>query len=199
MKSRRVTAIAALVLLLALPAAVPAQEDSLWDALRAGGHIVLMRHALAPGGGDPPGFRLDDCATQRNLSEEGRAQARGIGEGFRSRGIPVDRVLTSQWCRCRETAALLGLGPVEEYPALNSFFSDRSTGDAQIEELRRFVSRPAPGGNLILVTHQVNITGLTGVFPDSGELVVLRPGPSGSFAVVGRLRTAPALPLRSAS
>jgi phosphohistidine phosphatase SixA len=147
-----------------------------------------MRHAIAPGGGDPPGFRLDDCATQRNLSEEGRNQARSIGESFRSRGIPVDRVLTSQWCRCRETAELLDLSPVEEYAVLNSFFSDRSTADSQTEALRRFVGETDPQGNILLVTHQVNITGLTGVFPASGEMVVVRPDGKGGFLLVGRLR-----------
>jgi phosphohistidine phosphatase SixA len=160
-----------------------------WTALGAGGNIVLMRHAIAPGGGDPPGFRLDDCATQRNLSEEGRNQARSIGESFRSRGIVVDRVLTSQWCRCRETAELLDLAPVEEYAVLNSFFSDRSTADSQTEALRRFVGKNDPKGNILLVTHQVNITGLTGVFPASGEMVVVRPDAKGGFLLVGRLKT----------
>jgi phosphohistidine phosphatase SixA len=162
-------------------------EPKLWDALRQGGHVVLMRHAIAPGGGDPPGFRLEDCATQRNLSESGRQQARLAGEALRSRNIPVRRVLTSQWCRCRETAELLGLGPVEEYPVLNSFFSDRSTAQAQTEALRRFVSESPGESNVVLVTHQVNITELTGAWPASGELVVVRPDGRGGFLLVGRL------------
>jgi len=97
-----------------------------------------------------------------------------IGETFRTRGVPFGRVFTSQWCRCRETAKLLDLGPVEEYSALNSFFSDRSTSREQTEKLRRFVSRAFTGPNLILVTHQVNITELTGVFPASEEMVVIK-------------------------
>jgi phosphohistidine phosphatase SixA len=165
-------------------------DEKEWAALRGGGHIVLMRHAIAPGGGDPPGFRLDDCATQRNLSEEGRAQAGKIGESFRSQEVPVERVLSSQWCRCRETARLLGLGPVEDYPVLNSFFSDRSTAEAQTEALRRFIARSAPADNIVLVTHQVNITELTGVFPSSGEMVVVRPDGRGGFDLIGRIRIA---------
>jgi phosphohistidine phosphatase SixA len=158
-----------------------------WESLRQGGNIVLIRHAIAPGGGDPPGFRLDDCATQRNLSDEGRDQARSIGEALRLQGVSVDRVLTSQWCRCRETAELLDLAPVEEYPVLNSFFSDRSTADVQTEALRRFIAEAEPENNIVLVTHQVNITGLTGVFPASGEMVIVRPGGQEGFRLVGRL------------
>jgi phosphohistidine phosphatase SixA len=181
-----------LTLLLLLCAAIATgqntvQED-LWDSLAAGGNVVLMRHAIAPGGGDPPGFRLDDCSTQRNLSEEGREQARSTGEVFRSRGIPVDRVLTSQWCRCRETAELLDLAPVEEYPVLNSFFSDRSTATEQTAALRSFIAGVQLKENIVLVTHQVNITELTGVFPVSGEMVVVRPNGEGGVQLIGRLQ-----------
>lgn len=158
-----------LVLLLMCTAAVAggqeAANEDLWSTLRAGGNWVLMRHAIAPGGGDPPGFRLGDCSTQRNLSDEGRTQARSIGSAFRSRRVPVDRLLTSQWCRCRETAELLMLASVEEYPVLNSFFSDRSTAGEQTEALRRFIGETELSGNIVLVTHQVNITALTNVFP----------------------------------
>jgi phosphohistidine phosphatase SixA len=180
------------VLLLMLAAGIASGQNNtdqgLWAALEAGGNVVLMRHAIAPGGGDPPGFRLEDCSTQRNLSEDGRAQARSTGESFRSRGAPVDRVLTSQWCRCRETAELLQLAAVEEYPVLNSFFSDRSTADSQTEALRRFIGELKLRGNVLMVTHQVNITALTGVFPASGEMVILRPDEQGGFRLIGRLR-----------
>ena len=190
-RSRRISSIG-LVFLLMCTAAVASGQDTangdLWASLRAGGNWVLMRHAIAPGGGDPPGFRLNDCSTQRNLSDEGRRQARSIGNAFRSRTIPVDRVLTSQWCRCRETAELLDLGSVEEYPVLNSFFSDRSTASEQTEALRRFVGETELHGNIVLVTHQVNITALTNVFPASGEMVVIRPDGNGGFQLVGRVR-----------
>lgn len=151
-------------------------EDAAWDAARHGRAAVLMRHAVAPGGGDPPGFRLDDCSTQRLLSDEGRAQSRAIGEVLRARGIPSARVLSSAWCRCLETAERLGLGPVTIEPILNSFFADRSTAEAQTVALRGLLrdwSGPRP---LVLVTHQVNITALTGVFPASGEALLVYTG-----------------------
>ena len=185
---RRFLLAAAVAFAACAPAAGASERESvLWSALRGGGHAILLRHALAPGTGDPPGFRLDDCGTQRNLSNEGRAQAAAIGKAFRDNGVPVGRVLTSQWCRCRETAVLLALGPVEDYPALNSFYSDRSSAEEQTAALARFVGGPIEGPNIILVTHQVNITELTGVFPSSGEAVVVRPDGKGSFVVVGRL------------
>ena len=108
-----------------------AQEDTstLWAALRAGGHVALVRHgATAGGAGDPPGFRLDDCATQRNLTDKGRAEARRLGEQFRSEDVAVGKLMSSQWCRCQETAALMELGPVELSPTFNNAFTlrDRS-------------------------------------------------------------------------
>lgn len=151
-------------------------EDKVWDAARHGRAAVLMRHAVAPGGGDPPGFRLDDCSTQRLLSEAGRAQSRVIGESLRARGIASARVLSSAWCRCLDTAARLGLGPVTIEPILNSFFADRSSAEAQTAALRGLLrdwSKPHP---LVLVTHQVNITALTGVFPASGEALLVYTG-----------------------
>lgn len=169
-------------------------EEALWAALRQPGHFVLMRHALAPGGGDPANFRLEDCATQRNLSDAGRAQARRTGETFRARGIAEAAVFSSQWCRCLETARLLGLGDVTPLPSLNSFFDDRNQGPAYIEQLRRDLgaldlSRPA-----ILVTHQVTITGFAGVFPASGEMVVMGRKPDGSFETLGTLAPLPTAP-----
>jgi phosphohistidine phosphatase SixA len=135
-----------------------------------------MRHALAPGGGDPPGFRIDDCSTQRLLSEAGRAQSRASGEALRARGIASARVLSSAWCRCIETAQLLGLGTVAVEPALNSFFADRSTAEAQTVALRGLLRAWSGPDPLVLVTHQVNITALTGVFPASGEALLVYTG-----------------------
>lgn len=174
----------ALPFLLALPAALRAEEGA-WALLRAGRAAAILRHAIAPGGGDPPGFRLDDCATQRNLSAEGRAQATAIGAEFRARGIAAATVLSSGWCRCLETARLLALGPVSREAALDSFFADRSLGPARTEALRGLLAAWS-GGPLVLVTHQVNITALTGVFPASGEAVLVRTG--GEPEVLARLR-----------
>ncbi|WP_192035559.1 histidine phosphatase family protein [Halomonas sp. YLGW01] len=158
-----------------------------WAALSQGGHIALMRHALAPGTGDPAGFTLDDCTTQRNLSEEGRAQARAIGERFRERGIEVTAVRSSRWCRCLDTAELLALGEVIPTPALDSFFRNRGAAEGQTRELRALIAAWNGEGTLVLVTHQVNITALTGVYPRSGEMLVLAPE-GGALDVVGRLR-----------
>jgi phosphohistidine phosphatase SixA len=149
--------------------AVPARAtEAAWDALRAGGTVALIRHALAPGTGDPPGFVLEDCATQRNLSDEGRAQAARLGEAFRAHGVAVDRVLSSGWCRCLDTA-VLAFGAAEAWAPLHSFFGDAGTGSAQTAEVRAGVAAWAGPGALVLVTHQVDITALTGIVPDSGE------------------------------
>ncbi len=103
--------------------AIEVDRERVWALLAKPGHVALMRHADAPGTGDPAGFRIGDCATQRNLGERGREQARRLGEEFRRRAIPVSLVLTSRWCRARDTAALMALGPIEDEPtALNSFF-----------------------------------------------------------------------------
>jgi len=162
---------------------VPA--EALWVALKSGGHIALMRHAEAPGTGDPANFRLDDCSTQRNLSAAGRQQAERIGQAVREQGIMIGRVWSSRWCRCRETAQRLGFAPVEPLPILDSFFRDRERGSQQTAALRRFVSEPRTGPSLILVTHQVNITALTGILPQPGDIVVIRPMGNGRFTVLG--------------
>ena len=176
----RLAALALLVAFAASLAAPPARaSDAGWDALARPGAIAVMRHALAPGTGDPPSFRLGDCSTQRNLDARGREQARAI-----------DAVYTSEWCRCRETAERLALAPVEPLPALNSFFGDRSAGPAQTEALEAFLNDRTGGERIVLVTHQVNVTALTGVYPASGEIVVGRMD-DGGFAVEGRIRIGP--------
>jgi len=178
--------LAVLALLLAFPAA-PASAQDPWEALRAGGAVALLRHARAPGTGDPAGFRLEDCATQRNLSGEGREQARRIGAAFRERGVRVARALSSRWCRALDTARL-AFGAAEPHPALDSFFGDRATEAAQTASLRDLVARwRGEAGVLALVTHQVNITALTGIFPAEGEVLVLRPAGDG-FELAGRVR-----------
>lgn len=152
------------------------------------GLIVLMRHAEAPGVGDPPNFRLRDCATQRNLDASGREQARRAGDLLRTMNSPPAAVYSSQWCRCLETARLLEIGPVQELPVLNSFFDRREEQEAQIASLRRFLAGlPADGAPVVLVTHQVVVTALTGVFPASGEAVLLRANGTGDPATEGRI------------
>lgn len=176
------------LLLTALLATPALADEAVWETLAGGAHVVLMRHALAPGTGDPANFRLDDCATQRNLDDTGRQQARATGAAFRNRQIPVATVYTSQWCRCRETAELLDLAPVVELPALNSFFQARQRRGPQTEALRTFLADLKPGEeNVVLVTHFVNIRALTGEAVSSGELVVVRPGDNGEVTVVGNI------------
>lgn len=180
---------AAIVLLGAAPAAWAGKDAALWDALRSGGHVALLRHAIAPGTGDPPEFMLDDCSTQRNLSDGGREQAMRIGARFRENGIPAARVYSSQWCRCLETARLLGLGPVEELPVLNSFFRRFERRAQQTRALEAWLAGRDVEDVVVLVTHQVNITALTGVYPASGELVVIRHSDDGDISVLGTLET----------
>ena len=170
---------------------LPARADAGWEALARPGTVAIMRHALAPGTGDPPGFRLGDCSTQRNLDARGRAQARATGDAIRAAGIAFDRVLTSQWCRCRETAELLGLGPVEEFPALNSFFDNRSGRQAQTRAVLDFLNGLPPDRRVMLVTHQVNIAALTRRGVASGEVFVLAPRRGGPPEVVAELLIAP--------
>jgi phosphohistidine phosphatase SixA len=176
----------------ALDSSTQEPPEQLWSILRqskGNSHAILFRHAIAPGGGDPPQFQLNDCSTQRNLSEEGRKQAAKIGQELKRRKIPIAKVLSSQWCRCLETARLMELGEVQAYPPLNSFFSDRSRTDQQTAQLRSFLLKNhQKTGVMILVTHQVNITALTDIFPQSGEGVVVRVDrEKPSIEVLGRL------------
>ncbi|MET4027160.1 phosphohistidine phosphatase SixA [Marinobacter sp. MBR-99] len=162
-----------LIILGLVPVKGVASEDQAWTALREGRAVLMMRHALAPGTGDPGGFDLEDCSTQRNLNSVGREQARSWGPFLASRGITEARVFSSQWCRCMDTAREMDMGEVTEWPALNSFFRNRGDGDAQTRETIALVNELEPGAAVILVSHQVNVTGLTGVFPASNEGVIL--------------------------
>jgi phosphohistidine phosphatase SixA len=165
-------------------------DAALWEALRSGEAAALMRHALAPGTGDPAEFAVDDCAVQRNLSVEGRAQARAIGERFRRNGVDQARVYASRWCRCLDTARLLALGEVQPFDGLNSFFRMRSAESERTAATLTLIQQQTAAGRqpLVLVTHQVNITALTGVFPASGEIVVVRPD-TDAVQVLGRIDT----------
>jgi len=151
-------------------------EEAAWEALAAEGTAAILRHAIAPGYSDPADFDIDRCETQRNLDRRGRAQARALGAEFRARGIRADRVISSAWCRCRETAELMGLGPVEVAPMLNSFFEDRSTAEEQTAALRAYLEALPPEERVVIVTHQVNITALTGRAVSSGETFVIETG-----------------------
>jgi phosphohistidine phosphatase SixA len=161
----------------------------LWAALKTGDSFVLLRHASAPGMGDPEYFNVEDCSTQRNLSDAGRKQAIAIGDLFRVHGIEKARVLSSQWCRCLDTATLLNLGSVEVLPYLNSFFQQYQRRESQTESLMKWIDKQSFEQTVVLVTHQVNITSLTGVYPSSGELVIVNRSKSGALSVQGSIKT----------
>ena len=167
---------------------VCAGEAEAWSALRAGRHVALMRHADAPGGtGDPAGFKLEDCATQRNLSAKGRADALKIGARLRSEGIAFEAILSSPWCRCIDTATLLQLGPVKTEPTFGNVVVLRDQREALTSSARTVIDQWTGSGNLLVVTHGANIQALTGIQPASGEIVVVRGGSGGGREAVGRL------------
>lgn len=139
--------------------------------------------------GDPAGFSLGDCSTQRNLSDEGREDARRLGEALRAVGVREADVRSSQWCRCLETARLIAVGPVRTASYLNSFFAGQGDESASTQALRAAVLQKLDSRRpTFFVTHQVNITALTGVFPAEGEAIFVRATAAGTIEVVGRAR-----------
>lgn len=158
-------------------------DETLWTLLKAGGQVVMIRHAATDGTiGDPPGFRLDDCATQRNLIDKGREDARRIGRTFTAHGVPVARVLSSGWCRCLETARL-AFGRVEVWRPLQSGPRD----GALLAEVRERVGAWREAGTLVMVSHHITIRAATGVGIAEGELLILTPQGGSGFAVAGRI------------
>jgi len=154
------------------------------------GRVLMLRHANAPGTGDPSNFSLDDCATQRNLDQAGRAQALALGKRLAQAGVRQAKVYSSQWCRCLETARLLNLGPVELLPALNSFFERAHERETTLAALRLFLAGlPTTGAPVVLVTHQVTITAFTGEFVTSGSGTLLELNGSGEPRLLGSIKS----------
>jgi phosphohistidine phosphatase SixA len=176
--------------LFALLLLAPAQAtEAGWALLRDGGHVVLIRHAMAPGTGDPPGFDIEKCSTQRNLSERGKLQARKMGALFAARAATTERVLSSRYCRSLETARLaFGESLVEESEALDrlSAAKDDAARKARLAETLELIRKFSGSGNLVLVTHQENIMALTGAGAREGEAVIVRPEGEG-LHVIGRI------------
>jgi hypothetical protein len=176
-------------------AAGPAPAD-LAQAIRTPGAVVMIRHAQTePGIGDPEHFRLSDCSTQRNLSQEGRQQSVQLGQWFSSQGLQPQQVLSSQWCRCLDTAKLAfsSQASVRSFPALNSFFQGHGDREAQLRQARSHAAarhQRGEAGFEVWVTHQVTISALTGVYLGMGELVVVTPDRSGQFRVLAQGRLA---------
>jgi len=159
---------------------LPAQaNETLWAKLKEGGRVALVRHTAAPGApGDPRGFKLGDCATQRNLSAKGRADAQRLGDTFRARRIPVEKVLTSEWCRCRQTAELMAVGPIETAPTFNNAFVLRNRRDELTQGARAVIASWSGSGVLVVTTHGANILALAGTRPAEGAVVVVEPDPA---------------------
>lgn len=190
---RRRAFLATVPLLAAAPlVAADSGSGPLWRRLREGRLVVLMRHAATvPGIGDPPGFELATCATQRNLSDAGRASARQIGEAFRRHGIPVEKVLSSRWCRCLDTARL-AFGRVEPAPMIDSMFrDDAAAGQRKLRALRDYLRTFKGEGNLVLVTHDVNIRALANEGVAQGDMVIAAIGTDGSLKVLGTIAAPP--------
>lgn len=174
----------ALALVVALAASANAAADEkLWSLLKGGGQVVLIRHTVTtPGAGDPPNMKLDDCSTQRNLTDEGRRHAERIGAEWRKRRIPLERVLSSPWCRCLETARL-AYGKVDGVErSLDNLFARYESRERQVKDLRALIAGHSGKGNLVLVTHGSVVLPLTDIQPGTGEMVILSRG-----KVAGRL------------
>ena len=149
-------------------------SDQAWDIAQEGDKIILIRHSLAPGGGDPEGFKINDCKTQRNLNSKGINQSKKIGKLFKKNKVPVDQVLSSQWCRCKDTAKY-AFGDYKEFTALNSTFQSpyNKNEGKQLKELYNYVKKwNGKGKNLVLITHYSIITAVTTAVPGSGEMVI---------------------------
>lgn len=183
----RITQLLFLLPLIVLPTLGHTEPD-IWNVWKQPGVHAIMRHATAPGFGDPENFQLGRCDTQRNLNETGRQEARSLGQIIRKQGIELTAIYSSQWCRCLDTARELNLGEVQELPTLNSFFQGRGNSAAQTKALKKHIAALGPNDKVLYVTHQVNTTGLTDVYPASGQIVLFKLNDKGEVEVVGKLQ-----------
>ena len=152
-------------------------QSELANKLQDGTHVLLMRHADAPGYGDPKNYQISQCSTQRNLGDLGRKQAKTIGDWLSKQGIQQAKVYSSPWCRCVDTATLLNKGAVKKELALGSFFDDMSQAKKQTEELTKFIAverKQSPNVPIIMVTHHVNIQSYVGEVVNSGDMVLVK-------------------------
>ena len=161
-------------------------NDDLIQSLKEGGKIIFIRHAYAPGGGDPDNFDVNDCSTQRNLNNEGISQSKLIGEFFVKNKIQIDQVLSSEWCRCKDTAKY-AFKNFKTFNALNSFFSSKfaQNEDKQIKDLKNFIQNWKSEKNLVLVTHYVVISSMLNMAVGSGEIVII----NNDYDVIGTIET----------
>ena len=174
-------------LLLAVAPVAWADDEAIWSLLKGGGQVVLIRHGLTtPGVGDPAGMKLDDCTTQRNLSDEGRREARILAKALREQKVPVGTLLSSPWCRCLETARMVFGKEPQVHAALGNLFGRPERAIPQVEALKKLVAQRAGRGNVFMVTHGSTTLALTDVSPQTAEMVVLTPH-QGGFRFAGRL------------
>ena len=161
-------------------------EDKILESLKEGGKVIFIRHAYAPGGGDPQNFNINDCSTQRNLSNEGINQSKLIGEFFKTNKIKIDKVLSSEWCRCKDTAKF-AFNDFETFNALNSFFSAKFAKNEkkQINDLKNYIKNWKSNKNLILVTHYVVISSMLNTPVSEGEIVVS----DKNYIIIGSIET----------
>jgi len=161
-----------------------------WAALRGDGHVALIRHAQAPGAaGDPADYKLDDCTSQRNLSEQGRAEAQALGARFRMQQVKVGQVVSSQWCRCKQTAELMNIGAVEDAPTFNNAFVLNTMRDELTAGARTMIDAWRGPGTLVVVTHGENILLMLGLRPREAEVIVVAPDPTSQkkMRLIGRI------------
>ena len=161
-------------------------NENLINSLKEGEKLIFIRHAYAPGNGDPENFNLKDCSSQRNLNQEGISQSKRIGLFFTQNKIQIDKVLSSEWCRCKDTAKY-AFNDYKTFDALNSFYDARFTKNKtkQIKDLKKYVSSWNSKKNLVLVTHFVVISETLGVGSSSGEIIVS----DKDFNIIGNIET----------
>lgn len=177
-----------LIWMLAGPIRPGFAETDPWRIWKQPGVQAIMRHTTAPGVGDPDNFVLGRCETQRNLSAQGLEESKALGQKIKENGIQLDAIYSSQWCRCLDTARGLGVASVFELPSLNSFFEERGKSSVQTAGLKEHIAKLKKGQKVLYVTHQVNTTALTGVYPASGEIILFRMNKDKTVEVLGRIK-----------
>ena len=189
-KAKATLLLTALLATTLFPSTAHARDLAIWDQLQGTnpkGYVLLMRHALAPGIGDPENFNVGDCSTQRNLNDEGRKDAREIGSWLKRRDLKIFRVESSRWCRAKETAELLNIGKVRPNKNFDSLFRDPDpANNPQTAAIKkRIFNHRNTRGLLVLVGHSVNIQTLTGTSLESGEGVLVRATPQSELKIMG--------------
>jgi phosphohistidine phosphatase SixA len=176
-----------IILMISAASAADLSDNELWQALQSPDHFALMRHARAPGFGDPAGFNIKDCATQRNLGDEGKQQASRMGAALAANGIRSALIYSSQWCRCQDTGKGLGAGAVKAESLLDPMPKDRPGQEKQSKELLSWIQQLSLREPTLIITHQINITRLVESFASPGQMLVVERQTDGSLKMLGIL------------